>query len=337
MPINTPQVNTQIGQQDYRNPASEQMRDAMLKLSLQSMQGADQAVKTNTEGKQKIAQMKAGEQQEIAKEGRQKETLEDILKGNPNSSVKVGDIDVNNNSYMRALTDKMHGENTATQKANATYEKGLPDLQKKAFASAEGLKAINDPQQIGSIGQARSLMLRSMGMNRYNEQEASASLPPDVLGYAGQLFNKADGWQAFGNGADDKNPLSTTQRQAAASFFNGSLGMVKQGHELLKKTAIGQYNTSNYADPTKSQILQQTLGAPFDEFLNQTSQKPQNAPQQPQAGAQGATPQAPPQQPPAGILGGLQRLLKGAPAQQPQAPAPQGPPPFDPNAYLKGN
>jgi hypothetical protein len=227
---------------------------------------------------------------------------------------------VNNNAYMHQAMGNQKAENGAYSDANKTYEKGLPDIQHKITAASQGLDAINDPRQIGSKGQARTLMLKAMGMNRYNDNEASAVLPASVYSQVKTLFNNATQWNGAGDLNDDKNPLDPAQKQAISHFFGSVINTAKDQHDLLKQQAMQRYSGSRYADPSRAQMLQQQLGGPMDSYISKLNSK--IAPEA-LAPIQAPAPVAPAQQ-----QGGITNLwgLLGKQQPQAQAPAPQGPP-----------
>lgn len=231
-------------------------------------------------------------------------------------SVKVGDISAGQDPTIKMVMTNLKGQQSAVKHSLDTYQKGLPDLQKRYQASVEGMEAANDPKQMGSVGQARTLMLKAMGMNRYNDNEAAAVLPPTLHSLASTVFNK------FG---DDSNPLNQQQKAAINQFFQGHLSHIKDSHEQLKQNALTSYQLDPYYDPSKESAIKEKLGKPFDKSLGEATSRFQNVPN---TGA----PQVPTGQPEPGIMDKLKSYLTGAKQQQ----APSAPAGFDPDAYLKG-
>jgi hypothetical protein len=173
----------------------------------------------------------------------------------------------------------------ATKGAIDYYNKGASKLQDKAASAEEGLAATNDPNNIGSLGQARSLAIRALGMNRYNEAEAQAVLPPTLYSSISKVFNSA---------GDENSPMNSAQQQAMNTLFKHSLNSVQQQHDMLRSNAVSEYELHPAADPTKAQQLQQSLGSQFDSHLKQVAQKYSQsaAPATPQSAGQPAQPSA---------------------------------------------
>jgi hypothetical protein len=193
------------------------------------------------------------------------------------------------------------------QDVNKQYMAGLQKIQPGADAAAEGLEAINDPKNSGSLGQARTLMLKSMGMNRYNEQEAKAVLPSALQGVVSGLFNSV---------GDDQNPLNGSQKAAIGQFFQHQLDTSKNNHEMLKANVMNGYNMSQYADPARAQSMSATLGKPFSDRLTTYADRYKAVP-----ATGGYNPQAPAPEP--GMIDKLTSFLRGP--QQTAAPAASAP------------
>lgn len=187
----------------------------------------------------------------------------------PGGSAKVGDVSVGADPYSKNIMNQQHGQAQAIKGVFDTYNHGLGKIQDSAQASMEGMDLINDPKNTGSLGQARTLMLKSMGMNRYNSDEAKAVLPPTLHGMVNDIFTKAGG---------DTNPLNDVQRSAVNQFFKTRLDQSSKQHESLKQGALAQHQMSPFYDPAKHEALSKSLGAPFDTALNEAKSKYQNAP-----------------------------------------------------------
>src|SRR6266850_1901464 len=106
-------------------------------------------------------------------EGSQKlsiQRLQEMMKSAPEGSGAT--VTPEGASYSRGFNPyqmqqrQTQGDAQARMKANQVYNSGLPKIQQVAQAASEGLDFANDPQNIGSLGQARTLMLKAMGMNR---------------------------------------------------------------------------------------------------------------------------------------------------------------------------
>lgn len=222
-------------------------------------------------------------------------------------SASAGTIHAGADPYAHMAMKNQQGDAMARQQANKAYMAGLPKLQQQAQAASEGLDFSNDPSNPGSLGQARTLMLKAMGMNRYNEQEAKAVLPPALQGHVAMLFNAVGG---------DMSPLNEAQRTAVNTFFKGSLDHASTQHQMLKQNAMQAYTSSPYANEVGMKALS-TLGSPMEQSLQQASQKYQAIPQ-----TKGPNLTAQPQP---GMLDKLKSYFGGS-QSQPQASAPQSGP-----------
>jgi hypothetical protein len=172
--------------------------------------------------------------------------------------------------FKRKEEDKSKvGEEHAIGKAHQVYKEGLVPIQKMLSASAEGLQAISDPKQVGSLGQARTLALKAFGMNRYNQDEAKAVIPAHLQSMVAELFNKGGG---------DESPLDDSTRRSTASLFRNNIQAAKEQHDILKKNALANYGASLYSNPDRATALGQTIGAPTDEYISQTLKKFQDLP-----------------------------------------------------------
>lgn len=185
------------------------------------------------------------------------------------ASVAYGKAHIGSDPYAKMQMQQTKGVQGAVQQVNQTYNRGLDPLQKKISAAQEGLTAINDPQNPGSLGQARTLMLRSMGMNRYNEQEAKAVLPPTFYSAVNDMFTKGGG---------DTNPLNPTERSMVNQFFMNSLDRANQDHEQLKQNAINTYRVSPFYNPQQETALVNTIGGPVSQGIAKTRQMYQQVP-----------------------------------------------------------
>lgn len=246
-------------------------------------------------------------------------------KGGRKVNAKIGDVDISqtDDNPLKYMFQASQKGNHALTHAYDTYAKGVPDLQKKFQASSEGLDAINDPSQIGAVGVVRSNMLRAMGMSRYNDAEASKSLPPSLYSQIKPLFSSVkgalEGWSGDPNAAKDNgdmNPMDPTQKAAASSFFRGNLQNLKGQHQMLKQTGMGSYQSSGYFDPDKAKQLQGSMGTELDAAIDKRLAPPPGTPPSNQQ-----SPLAPPPQTPS-MLDKLKGMFGAKPAQ-PQQSQPQ--------------
>lgn len=207
-----------------------------------------------------------------------------------------------------ALQNKqVQGDSQARSAAGKAYMSGLPKIQDIATAASEGLDLSNDPQNIGSIGQARTLMLKAMGMKRYNEQEAKAVLPSSLQGHVATIFNSA--------GADI-DPLNEVQRSSINQFFKGQLDNAAIQHKQLKQNAMGLYTRSPYASESGLQEMGK-MGAETEQAMAQAASKYKDISH---TKGPNLTPHPNP-----GPVDKLKSFL-GMGGQQPQAQAPQASP-----------
>lgn len=232
----------------------------MQMLSKGAEMGSSGAVE-NMKNQASLNQLLAGKQADLSNSNaefdRAKQEVQEAAGKGKRISAKIGGA-----SYGDSETDptlaKNRGTSSAIEKANGYYMKGLPKIQEMSKAAQMGLESVNDPKQVGSLGQARTMLLKTFGMNRYNENEANAVLPPAVRGTFAKLFNSA---------GDDMNPLNESQRAAVNSIFSSTLEHAKTQHEMLKQNALNSYKTSPYYEPERGALLENTMGAPFAKEL----------------------------------------------------------------------
>lgn len=245
-------------------------------------------------------------------------------------NAKIGGVDISQKEdnplkYMFRVTQK---GNDATSKAYSMYASDLGKLKSGVDASKEGLDAVSDPNQMGSMGIIRSNMLRAMGMNRYNDQEASKSLPPALYQTVRTLFTGAtSGWDGQNvKAGDDNNPLTPQQKAAATGFFRGHIANAQNQHDMIKNKARGSLRSSGYFSPDTAKTLEDGLSnSGFDQYTSGIlAPKPGSVPvnyNSPPPGA-GQPPPQPPQQP--GFLDKLKSMLNpfGGQTQQQSPSAP---------------
>lgn len=319
---------------DYRNEQDEanaqaysgkNVADAFNSLGDMLLRARQQRNIQNLEeaNKEKYSAFTAAQQKETRKQNLQQ--AEDLVnKGagvGKKLNVKIGDIDVSQTEEnpLKYMSRSQQAGNKALSHAYDIYAKGVPDIMKSSSAAEEGLNALNDPTQSGSLGIVRSQMLRSMGMNRYNDNEAKATMPPNLYQYAKTLFNGVSSWDGDTSKApDDVNPMSAQQKQAANSFFRGALQVSLQKHQVFKSMALDSYRNSGYFDPDRAKQFQATVGQDLDQHLQSIMA--------PKPGTPPSNYNSPPPQGPApqkGLLdkaiGGIQSIFGGKPQQQPQA------------------
>lgn len=231
-------------------------------------------------------------------------------------AVKVGDTSVaeqEENPLKYMMKNQQYG-NKALSHAYDTYMKAFPEVQKRAQSASEGLEAVNDPNQVGSIGQAKTLLIKNLGMNRYNQQEGNALVPGNLSQIFHQMYNTVGG---------DENPLTDTQRQAMNTVFHNSLQIAKKQHDMAKNNALGSYMQSGYADPMQAQQFKSQVGQDFDKQLNDTVDRFKEVPktvgyQPPGSGSQSV-------KPPPSMVDRLKSMF--SPSQPPQPSQPQQAPP----------
>lgn len=283
---------SQMQQQNQQFSAGQDLdRERMAQQQQQfgaSQQQARQMPDIQQQAEAKQAQLKSqlGQQEQE----RNTKATEDLINkfGGPGGSMnaKIGDVSLSHKEENPAKYLFMNTKATsgAAKHSYDMYAKALPDIQKGLQSAQEGLEAVNDPNQINSIGQAKTLLIKNLGMNRYNQQEGNALVQPQYAQIFNELYNK------LGN---DQNPLTETQRRAINSTFSGALQRVKAQHATAKQTALGSFRTSGYYDPSTEQSLTNNMGGDVDKNIDSTIERFKQVPQNPgyQPGAQ-----TPPQQ-----------------------------------------
>lgn len=186
-------------------------------------------------------------------------------------NAKVGGVDISEaqENPLKYLFMQQQRGAKATGHAYDTYMKAVPAIQQKIQNAQSGLEAINDPGQVGSVGQARTLAIKNLGMSRYNQQEGNALVPNQLASIMHSIYNFS---------GDGSNPLTDNQRQALNSIFNGSLQQAKQQHEIAKANAVGSLQASGLADPMTVQQFQQQIGGPLDKQLSDIQDKYKSVP-----------------------------------------------------------
>lgn len=225
-------------------------------------------------------------------------------------SLKVGDVTIGQDPTTRLIQQQQHGQASAIQNAQNIYNKRLPKLQDMASKMHDALTAVNDPNQIGSAGAAKSMLISGVaGMSRYNQNEGSDLVPSSFLQKVNQFANTL---------GDGKNPLTDSQRRSINALLMEGMKGLQKTHDITRESALGAYQTSPYYEPTRGEALKSSLGAPFGKQLEDEMEqfKNYNAPVQ-----QMAAPQ------PTSILDKLKGLFGGGSAPQPSqtspTPAPQ--------------
>lgn len=230
------------------------------------------------------------------------------------ASVKAGDVSIGIDPFAKQAQQNSRGDAQAAAQAHRIYNQGASKLQDVAMNALEGLKSIDDPNNMAAVGQARALLLKSTGLNRFNEQEAKALLGDSLYGKSMQLLNSL---------GRDENPLTEAQRRSVKSILADSLRNTKTRHDMLKENAINAYTSSPFASSDRAELLKRSLGGGFSKQLEDaTKEAPEVASsrdpnQAPKPGAYPASPT---------IGDKLKSFLGLGGQQQPQsAPMPQQP------------
>lgn len=241
----------------------------------------------------------------------------DYMKNRPgfHGTFRVGPNGVEiaeNQNFNPMLGKGIQGDAAARMAAEKTYNSGLPKIQQSLLAASEGLDAVNDPNNKMSRGQFLGTATRALGLSRFpNAEEAKQLLPPSLQGYASE----------FGNWAGDtKNTMNDADVAAANSFLKSIVQTKQQEHEMLKRNALGMYQSSPFANPEGIQALS-SLGSPMDEQFGTLSKKYASTPQTRATGPQ--QPGQPPQNvqtQPTGLAGFFSRLTGGGGQHAPVAP-----------------
>jgi hypothetical protein len=221
------------------------------------MQKANEMVDVNQQNEQNKSNIDVG-----AQKSKQDNDLATIQKlsdsgvANEGGSISANGVTVGKGYDTNRMLQKQQGmSDKAIKDATDAYTKALPKIQDQFNAASEGMQLANDPKNIGSLGQARTLMLKSMGMNRYNSDEASAVLPPALKGMAANMFNAAGG---------DEAPLNDSQRATINTFFKGMAQTAHDKHESLKQNTLGSYQLRNGYDANKAEGLKSGVMGNFD-------------------------------------------------------------------------
>lgn len=281
MPIISPQVNTNIDRFDYTSPAQQQQAEqAKLAMALGGQaardayqQSKEAQLKQLLQAKQQQGQQDLLKQQQAGelanKQAMQQSDLATLQKMHDQGLVenggqaKAGELSTGADPYARMLSQQQHGSASAIQHATDQYMKGAGKLQDVAGSINEGLDAINDPKQIGSVGAARTLLIKSFGMNRYNGDEGKGLVGGNTWGSAQGLLNSL---------GDDNNPLQPNQRQAISNLLQSGYQTVKGKHEDLKSQVHSAYQVSPYYDQSRDAGLDK-LAQPLDQRLTSMGQR----------------------------------------------------------------
>jgi hypothetical protein len=145
---------------------------------------------------------------------------QDASKHGSKITAKLGDASFGDSEAVDPALKMMAGNQkqdlAAGGKAVAIYNRLVPKLQEQHAKLEEGLSAVNDPNQIGSVGAAKSFLISgAAAMNRYNQTEGDALVPPSIVNKMQEMAN------SFG---DDANPLTPQQRQSISFHSTESSG-----------------------------------------------------------------------------------------------------------------
>lgn len=192
-----------------------------------------------------------------------------IDKESPVSVEASGSVSIPRNPLMQYLMrgqmDTKHGVDKNMKTAISQYEKGASPLDNQLAAVQEGLELTSDPKNIGSLGQARTLTLKALGMNRFNEDEAKQVLPATALSSVKSLM--------IGGGADT-SPLQGNQINSVQTLFKTLGQTLKQRHEQLKQQSIASLKASPYYDPSQDERVQSQFQARDQRFNQVLSPSP---------------------------------------------------------------
>lgn len=311
---------------DYTNPLDQQnQRSLGIGATLDSANKLAEFLrqKQQFEAQQeqpfKLAQQKAqlGQQEQQRNLDIAKQFIEENTKQGRNMGIKVGDVDIKQQEEnpLKYLLHSQQSGNKALQHAYDMYAHGQPKIQERLGAISEGLDAANDPQQINSIGAAKTLLIKSLGMNRYNQQEGNQLVPPQLGSTIHQIYNALGG---------EMNPLTASQRDAVVKTLRNGLQATKASHQNLKGMALGSYKTSGYYDPNSASNLQSMMGQEVDKSIDELDKKYSQPVNQMPTGS------GVPQQPPSMI-----DRLKGMFGGSQSAPTPSSQPPMSFDEFKK--
>lgn len=340
MAIETPMGNTQIASRDYKSPALEGLIKAFTGAQQTAGQGA------NEDSAVKLKSLLSGKQSE--KDLANAKSLSDENSGR---SVRVGDTSIGVDPMAQMAKTTQKNNIAAVTGLQKTYNAGTKGLQDDMDAAQNVVSALNSNDNT-SLGRARAGLLAMNGFKRFNEPEAIANAPDSAKSQITGLLNK------YGIGTDDSGNLSDIQRQNIGQAVRDKMSEIKDRHNTLKQTALGQYAQNPGSDASRLSDLQSTLGAPLDSHISSVAgMLDKIAPPKP------PSPPVPPQQDKPGLLSqagsALASLFSGKQAQASPPQAPQGsspppviqvqhsmapaqsagmqaPAPFDPDSFLAG-
>jgi len=187
------------------------------------------------------------------------------------ASVRVGDLSSGVDPYVAAQRKMMQGGASAIQSAVKAYQSGVPKIQDALGSAFEGLQAVNDPNNRMARGQAKTLMLKSLGMNRFNEQEAKSLLPNSIYGSIANIGNAAD---------NDATPLTQNEQSALNSAFMTAANTAHDKHQQLVQNVTNGYAMNPFADPSRESQLA-NIGAPIENSFQQKMSVFKKAPTNP--------------------------------------------------------
>lgn len=322
---------------DYRNSKDLQNdKDFSFGATMDKASELAKMLQQNRQFQQQLQQpIELQNQKELAKQAEEQRNIDRInefMKGAKPGEVrqaKFGDIEqkIGEDNPQKYVQHQTQMTNAASGKAYKGFADSLTKLRSSVDSAGEGLQAINDPKQGGSLGIARSNMLRTMGMNRYNENEAKATLPPNLLQQAQQIFAGAtNGWDGKEvRDVSDSNPMTPEQKAATENFFKSHIAHALKTHDQLKNQAQGSLQASGVADPVIQANLNDAMDkAGFKDYATSLlTPKPGSIPSNYNSPPAGSGTQSAPQQQ------GMIDKLKSMFGVKPQPQSPQSPMTFE--------
>lgn len=260
MAINNQSINTNIDKQDYSNPYNDALAKALgagitngVNSGLERSNAKAQA--SNQQNTEKLKDLLAGK----AKEQDIKNAT-DLSDANSGRSVRVGETSIGVDPMAQMAKTNQKNNIAAVTGLQKTYNAGTKGLQDDMDAAQNVVSALNSNDNT-SLGRARAGLLAMNGFKRFNEPEAMANAPDSAKSQITSMLNK------YGIGTDDSGNLSDIQRQNMAQAVRDKLSEIKDRHNTLKQTALGQYAQNPGSDPSRLSDLQTTLGSPLDSHI----------------------------------------------------------------------
>lgn len=235
MAIQVPQPFTQLNIPHWQADNSEGIR-ALLQgagalgegLAAPSIRKQEQQAKLE----QLLKQGQISKEAYAAKLAEDAKALEKLKEASPEGAqVKAGELSAGVDPALKFAQQQQSQQLSAAKSMNSTYNRGASKMSDQMGAIGEGIDALQNPTQI-TRGFIKTNLLKALGMNRFNEAEANALLPPTLAGAASRLL--------AGVGADT-DPIPANQAAALSRVYKSLASTVDQKHAQLVEDLKSQY------------------------------------------------------------------------------------------------